>query len=86
LKNGGTLVSIIPPSTPELEAKAAEKNIALTILIGDVNKEVMSALAILLQDGRLKPYVSTNFAFSQMAEAHIAIESKRTVGKIVVEI
>lgn len=86
LKKGGTLVSIIPPSTPELETKAAEKNIALTILIGDVNKEVMTALATLLQDGKLKPHVSATFAFSQMAKAHNAIESKRTVGKIVVEI
>lgn len=86
LKKGGTLVSIIPPSTSELEAKAVEKDIVLTILVGDVNKKVMTALATLLQNGKLKPHVSTNFAFSQMVEAHKTIESKRTVGKIVVEI
>ncbi len=86
VKNGGTIVTIIPPLPEGLEEKARQRGVNLSLQIGQGSKEGMEALAELLRTGALKAHVSAVYPFSQMADAHTAIESKRTVGKIVVEI
>ncbi len=86
VKNGGTIVTIIPPLPEGLEEKARQSGVNLSLLIGQASKEGMEALAELLRTGALKVHISAVYPFSQMAEAHTAIESKRTVGKIVVEV
>ena len=44
----------------------------------------LSALKGMLEAGELKPHVSKIFPFENIADAHLQIESGRTVGKIVV--
>jgi NADPH:quinone reductase-like Zn-dependent oxidoreductase len=85
VKKTGTIVSIVPPGFEQALEKAKEKGINLVLLLGKGNKEEMETLAKLLKNGALKVYVSAVYPFSQMAEAHAQIASKRTVGKIVVE-
>jgi NADPH:quinone reductase-like Zn-dependent oxidoreductase len=46
----------------------------------------MKQLAELLEKGIIKSYVSQVFPFEKMADAHLQIETGRTVGKIVVTI
>lgn len=40
----------------------------------------------MLEDGSVKPHVSKTFAFEKLGEAHTAVESGRTVGKVIVTI
>ena len=86
VKKNGTIVSIIPPQFEEAQEKAREKGVNLILLLGQGNKEEMKSLAGLLREGVLKVHVSAVYPFSQMADAHLQIESKRTVGKIVIEL
>jgi NADPH:quinone reductase-like Zn-dependent oxidoreductase len=44
----------------------------------------MEQLAELLEAGTIKPHVSKEFSFDNIAEAHAQIETGRTKGKIVV--
>ncbi|MGA7721168.1 MAG: NADP-dependent oxidoreductase [Ignavibacteriaceae bacterium] len=86
VKKNGTIVSVVPPQFEEAQKKAGEKGVNLILLLGQGNKEELESLAKLLQDGILKVHISAVYSFSRMADAHIQIESKRTVGKIVVEL
>jgi NADPH:quinone reductase-like Zn-dependent oxidoreductase len=86
VKKGGTVVSIVPMQFEAAEEKAREKGVNLIILRGQGNKEEMESLAGLLREGILKVHISAVYPFTQMADAHLQIESKRTVGKIVVEL
>jgi len=86
VKKNGIIVSIVPMQFEEAQEKAREKGVNLIILRGQGNKDEMDSLAGLLQEGVLKVHISAVYPFSQMQDAHRATESKRTVGKIVVEI
>ena len=86
LKKNGTIVSVVPMQFEEAQEKAREKGVNLVILRGQGNKEEMESLAGLLREGILKVHISALYSFSQMTEAHLQIESKRTVGKIVIEL
>ena len=86
VKKNGTIVTIIPPNFEEAQKKAQEKGVNLVLLLGQGNREEMESLAGLLRNGVLKVHISAVYPFSQMAEAHRQIESKHTVGKIVVEL
>ena len=86
IKPSGMIVSICPPGFEDAQKKAKEKGVNLVLLLGQGNKEEMEILAKFLQDGILKVHVSAVYPFSQMAEAHLQIETKRSVGKIVVEL
>jgi NADPH:quinone reductase-like Zn-dependent oxidoreductase len=87
IKKGGKIISIISQSnTPEVIAKAAQKNISSDTFFVHSNGEEMKILADWLQSGAIKSHVSQNYTFEQMAEAHQQIESGRTLGKIVVAI
>jgi NADPH:quinone reductase-like Zn-dependent oxidoreductase len=44
----------------------------------------MKVIADYLQHGIIKSHVSKTFAFENMADAHLHIETGRTVGKVVV--
>ena len=86
LKKGGTIVSIVPMDYEAAQEKANEKGVNLIILRGRGNKKEMESLAQLLEQDVIKAHISAVYPFSQMADAHIQLASKRTVGKVVVEI
>ena len=44
----------------------------------------MAIIASFLERGIIKPQVSHVFDFNEMAQAHLQIETGRTVGKVVV--
>ena len=50
------------------------------------NGEDMNTLKDLLESGALKAHVSKTFPFSELDKAHLALESDRTVGKVVVKL
>lgn len=85
VKDGGHIVSLPTHQFPEdLQAKADERDITLEFVLVQSNGDDMNTLKTMLETGELKPHVSQTFPFENMQQAHLQIESGRTVGKIVV--
>jgi len=85
VKSGGKIVSLPTHTFPEdLQAEADKLNVALEFVLVTSNGDDMNTLKSMIEDGTLKPYVSVTFPFEKMADAHLQIESGRTVGKAVV--
>ena len=85
IKDGGTIVSLPTHEfSEELKAIAEPRNIKLEFVMVTSNGEDMNTLKDQLESGKLKPHVSATFPFDKLADAHIQIESGRTVGKAVV--
>lgn len=81
---GGTLISIPTGLNEAVTEKAKAKNVNGYFILVQSNGEDMQAIANLLENNSIKSHVSKVFSFTQMPEAHMQIESGRTVGKIVV--
>lgn len=84
LKPGGILISIVSGMNEQVAEKAAVKNIrGIRILVQSSGTD-MQSLAEGFEKGWLKAHVSQTFPLGKMADAHLQLESGRTVGKIVV--
>lgn len=87
VKEGGHIVSLPTHQFPEdLQAKADQRNITLEFVLVQSNGDDMNTLKTMLETEELKPHVSNTFPFEDMKQAHLQIESGRTVGKIVVTV
>ncbi len=85
VKPGGRIVSLPTHTFPdELQTEADKRSVALEFVLVQSCGEDMNTLKEMLEAGTLKPHVSKTFPFEQMADAHLQIESGRTVGKAVV--
>lgn len=85
VKPGGKIVSLPTHTFPEeLQAKADEAGVALEFVMVTSNGDDMNTLKSMLEAGTLKPHVSVTFPFEKMPDAHLQIESGRTVGKAIV--
>lgn len=85
-KKGGTVISIPSGLNETVVEKAKAKGINGYFFLVQSNGEDMQHIAELLEKGILKSTVSKTFPFDQIAEAHLAVESGRTVGKVVVSV
>jgi len=81
---GGTLISLPTGLNEAVTEKAKTKNVNGYSILVQSNGEDMQSLANLLEKNIIKSHISKTFSFNQMPEAHMQIESGRTVGKIVV--
>jgi len=70
----------------EIKEKAQEKNVKISYSLVDYKGEDMKQLAELIENGIIKPHVSKIFDFNEMDQAHLAMESGKTVGKIAIKI
>lgn len=86
VRNGGKIVSIVAQFNDILKKKLDAKNVTGEFLLVNSNGEDMSKLAELLRSGKIKSHVSKVFNFDEMVDAHLQIDSGRTVGKIVVNV
>ncbi|KIO77682.1 oxidoreductase [Pedobacter lusitanus] len=86
IKTGGTIISIPSGFREEVTAKATAKGINGYFIMVESNGTDLQQIADLLEKGIIKAHVSETYPFERMKEAHSAIESGRTVGKIVVTI
>jgi NADPH:quinone reductase-like Zn-dependent oxidoreductase len=84
LKKGGRMVGIAGGITDELKKQAEAKGIKAWSYTVHSNGDDMEQIAELLEAGTIKPHVSKEFSFDNIAEAHAQIETGRTRGKIVV--
>lgn len=85
VKEGGRVIALLVPFTDEkLVRKVQEKKLyAHTLNVTSVGKD-MQQLAALLKSGEMQSHVSATYPFDDLAKAHDAIESGKTLGKIVV--
>jgi len=86
IKEGGRLIAISTSILAELAQKAKARNINISFVLVKSDGDDMKTLAALLESGKIKSHVSKSFAFNLMADAHLHVESGRTVGKVVVNI
>lgn len=85
LKKGGQLISIAMMAVPEeLQTSADELGVKVDHILVHSSGEDMKKLKAMLEEGTLKPHVSQTFTFNNLGEAHRAVESGRTVGKVIV--
>ncbi|QNL51287.1 NADP-dependent oxidoreductase [Olivibacter sp. SDN3] len=83
-KNGGTVISIPTGLNEAVTEKAKAKGVKGYFILVQSNGSDMQKIATLLEKGILKAHVSSTYPFEQMADAHLQVESGRTVGKVVV--
>ena len=86
VKNGGAILSLLRMIGEDALEKAMLKNVNIHYILVNSNGDDMKAIADLLAKGIIKSHVSKVFPFDQMAQAHLEIETGRTVGKIVLKI
>lgn len=84
IKKGGSIISIPSGLNAEVMEKAKALGINGYQFMVTSSGDDMDTIAAQLENGSLKSYVSKTFAFENMADAHLQIESGRTVGKIIV--
>jgi NADPH:quinone reductase-like Zn-dependent oxidoreductase len=85
-KEGGIIISLLPMIGEEIKEKAKEKNIKISYSLVTSNGEDMQQIAELLEKGIIKSHVSEIYPFEEMGKAHLAMETGKTVGKIVIKI
>lgn len=85
-KEGGTIISIPSGLNEAVTEKAKAKGVNGYFILVQSSGKDMQQIASMLANGVLKPFVSKVFAFDEMQAAHLAQETGRTIGKIVVKI
>lgn len=86
MKKGGTIISIPSGLREEVTEKAKAMGIHGYFTMVQSDDHHIRHIAELLKNGKLKSHVSQIFNFDQMAEAHKALETGRTQGKIVLTV
>jgi len=85
-KPGGSIISILALSKEGLMSKAKEKNVNLSLRGLQFNGPDLRAFADLMSKGIIKSSIAKTYPFTSMAEAHTQVETRRTVGKIVLTV
>jgi len=87
INEGGSMISLPQNQfSEEIQREAEKRNIAISSLMVQSSGKDMNILKELMEIGVVKPHVSKTFSFSEMAKAHLELESGRTVGKVVVKL
>jgi NADPH:quinone reductase-like Zn-dependent oxidoreductase len=86
LRDGGTLVSIVPPVEEDLRAAAAERGIASGWTLVEPDHQGMKEIAAMVEAGRLRAEIDTVFPLEEAGKAHALGETGRTTGKIVLAV
>ncbi|MCF0065536.1 NADP-dependent oxidoreductase [Dyadobacter chenwenxiniae] len=88
LKPGGTLLSLIVyPETEFVERALSEKNVKVlrvNVTPNPTYEHDMEYVARLLSSGEVKTHISHVFPLEEMYKAHTIVQTKNTVGKIIV--
>jgi NADPH:quinone reductase-like Zn-dependent oxidoreductase len=83
MKKGGTIVSIVSGMNETVTPKAIALGIKGHNTLVKPSAADMKVIADMLQSNVLRSHVSQVFPFEKMADAHLQLESGRTVGKVV---
>ncbi|TLQ48717.1 NADP-dependent oxidoreductase [Streptomyces marianii] len=86
LRPGGVLVSLLPGTDADEEAKAAARKIRVETLLVEADHTGMSTIAGLAESGTLRAHIEAAFPLAEAARAHALGETGRTTGKIVLSV
>ncbi len=86
VKRNGMILSLLPMIPEEIKEKASDKGVDIHYQLVSSNGDDMHSIAKLLEKGIIKSKVSAVFPFEEMADAHLKMETGKTVGKNVVRI
>lgn len=87
VKKGGTIITLPSAGFTEEMVEAGNKNnIHIAFEMVASSGQDMKQIAQWLESGQLKSEVSQTFAFNEMQQAHTALETGRTRGKIVIKL
>lgn len=86
LRPGGLLVTIVDRTDASLRAATIDAGRRFAGVTVEPDYVGLEALARLVDEGRLQPFVEHAVPFEKAAEAHELIESGRTQGKIVLSL
>jgi len=84
LKPGGTIISIPSGASENITDKAGAKGMNGYPFSVRSNGENMKEISDLLQKNIVKSHISKTFSFDEIQSAHLQIETKKTIGKVVV--
>ena len=85
-KKGGTVIFLPGGTTDEKLKTLNSSGVKCYRILVESNGNDMKQLAILLEKGIIKSHVSKVFPFDGITDAHLQIETGKTVGKVVVTI
>lgn len=83
-KKGGTVISIPTGLNETVTEKAKAIGVNGYFMLVASDGADMKSIAGLLERGIVRPTVAETFGFDQMREAHLSLETGRTVGKIII--
>jgi NADPH:quinone reductase-like Zn-dependent oxidoreductase len=83
LRPGGLMVSTIPRPADGLWEEADRLGVRAELILVEDDHAGMSALAELVDDGKLWPTIAETYPLRSAAAAHLAGETGRTTGKMV---
>lgn len=86
LRPGGLIINVPSGSWPTLLDDAAAAGLRATTYKMSDDGSTLSVIARLLDSGDIRVHVDQVFAFDQLADAHTAIETGHTRGKLVVTV
>lgn len=85
VRTGGIIVTLPSPEiSEEAMILAKDKGVTIAFMMVESKQETIEALAQLMSKGLIKPTIAQVFPFEEMAQAHLAVETNRIVGKVVV--
>lgn len=86
LKPGGLIVNVPTGSWPTLAADAAAAGVRCSTYRVPADGSTLAVIARLLESGDIRVFVDQVFTLDQAAEAHEALETGHTRGKIVLKV
>jgi NADPH:quinone reductase-like Zn-dependent oxidoreductase len=86
LRDGGVLVSIVPPVEEPLRSAAAERGVKTGWTLVEPDYAGLKEIVALVESGRLHAEIDTVFPLEEAAKAHALGETGRTTGKIVLTV
>ncbi|MGX5684777.1 NADP-dependent oxidoreductase [Chryseobacterium cucumeris] len=87
VKENGIIITLPTPEIPEdIEVRARQKKVNIEFMMVQSKKETAEAIAGLLKQEALKPFVYKTFPFEDIALAHLEVETSRVAGKVIVNL
>ncbi|MDX5421155.1 MAG: NADP-dependent oxidoreductase [Hymenobacteraceae bacterium] len=86
LREGGKIISILGGAKETVIGEAKKRNIEAKNYLVHSSGEDQEQIAELMRQGHLRPHVSHVFELADMGRAHQQVETRKTNGKVVVNV